>query len=228
MNKNELVNLVSERIEGGKSAASSAVDAVFEAIQETVSRGEKVAITGFGVFEKVERAARTGRNPATGERVEVKAASVPKFRPGTTFRAYVSGAQELVRDAVSTAASTALAAAGLDAGSAMPASRKQVAVPDSPEPAAEEPAPPNMATPSTSTPSTSTPSMLTAAEVTADKVRPAKSTPAKSTAPKPTAAKSPPAKSTAATSTAARKTAATATPATKKVAKKAPARKKAV
>ncbi len=67
MNKNELVNLVSERIEGGKAAATNAVDAVFEAIQETVSRGEKVAITGFGVFEKVERAARTGRNPATGE-----------------------------------------------------------------------------------------------------------------------------------------------------------------
>lgn len=125
MNKNELVNLVSERIEGGKAAAGNAVDAVFETIQETVSRGEKVAITGFGVFEKVERAARTGRNPATGEPVEVKASSVPKFRPGTQFKAYVSGAQDLVRDAVNTARTTAASSARAAAGQLDPASGTQ-------------------------------------------------------------------------------------------------------
>lgn len=103
MNKAELVNRVSDSVEGGRSAAQHAVEAVFDAIQEAVARGEKVAITGFGVFEKVDRAARTGRNPATGEPVEVKASSVPKFRPGSEFKAYVSGAKEFTRGVVTSA-----------------------------------------------------------------------------------------------------------------------------
>ena len=61
MNKSDLVNRVSESIDGGRTAASRAVEAVIEAIQEAVTRGEKVAISGFGVFEKVERAARVRR-----------------------------------------------------------------------------------------------------------------------------------------------------------------------
>jgi DNA-binding protein HU-beta len=103
VNKAELVNRVSESVEGGRTAAQRAVEAVFDAIQEAVSRGEKVAITGFGVFEKVDRAARTGRNPATGEPVEVQASSVPKFRPGSEFKAYVSGAKEFTRGVVTSA-----------------------------------------------------------------------------------------------------------------------------
>ena len=58
MNKSELVGRVSESIDGGRTAANHAVEAVIETIQEAVSRGEKVAISGFGVFERVERAAR--------------------------------------------------------------------------------------------------------------------------------------------------------------------------
>ena len=103
MNKAELINQVSDRVEGGRTAATRAVEAVFAAIQEAVAQGEKVAITGFGVFEKVDRAARTGRNPATGEPVEVKASSVPKFRPGSEFKAYVSGAKEITRGVVTSA-----------------------------------------------------------------------------------------------------------------------------
>lgn len=111
MNKAELISQVSERVEGGRSAATTAVDAVFDAIQEAVAQGDRVAITGFGVFEKVERAARTGRNPQTGEPVEVKAASVPKFRPGSDFKAYVNGAKDFARTAVSTARSAAASSA---------------------------------------------------------------------------------------------------------------------
>jgi DNA-binding protein HU-beta len=107
VNKAELINRVSESVEGGRTAASRAVEAVFDAIQEAVARGEKVAITGFGVFEKVERAARTGRNPSTGEPVEVKASSVPKFRPGSEFKDYVSGAREFTRGVVTQARTAA-------------------------------------------------------------------------------------------------------------------------
>jgi DNA-binding protein HU-beta len=111
VNKAELVNRVSESVEGGRTAASRAVEAVFDAIQEAVARGEKVAITGFGVFEKVDRAARTGRNPSTGEPVEVQASSVPKFRPGSEFKAYVSGAREMARGAVTSAREVAASGA---------------------------------------------------------------------------------------------------------------------
>lgn len=89
MNKRELIDAISGRL-GSKSAASQAVNAVLETIQEAVARGDKVAITGFGVFERAERAARTGRNPATGASIKVPAASVPKFRPGAEFKAAVN------------------------------------------------------------------------------------------------------------------------------------------
>jgi DNA-binding protein HU-beta len=90
VNKSQLVDHIAQQIEGGRSNATKAVDAVFDAIQDAVASGEKVTITGFGVFERAERAARTGRNPATGEPVQVAAALVPKFRPGSEFKARVS------------------------------------------------------------------------------------------------------------------------------------------
>src|SRR6202035_805904 len=77
---------------GDKKAASEAVNAVREPIQSAVASGDKVAITGFGVFEKSERPARTARNPATGDPIEVAASSVPKFRPGADFKALVNDA----------------------------------------------------------------------------------------------------------------------------------------
>ncbi len=94
MNKAELIDSIAARL-GDKKTANQAVEAVIDTITRTVARGEKVAITGFGIFEKVERAARVARNPATGERVKVKKTSVPKFRPGTQLKAVVSGATKL-------------------------------------------------------------------------------------------------------------------------------------
>ena len=90
MNKRELIDAISGRL-GDKKSATEAVNAVLETIQSAVANGDKVAITGFGVFEKTERPARTARNPATGAIIEVPKSSVPKFRAGADFKALVNG-----------------------------------------------------------------------------------------------------------------------------------------
>ena len=89
MNKRDLIDAISGRL-GDKKSATEAVNAVLETIQAAVANGDKVAITGFGVFEKSERPARTARNPATGATIEVPESSVPKFRPGADFKALVN------------------------------------------------------------------------------------------------------------------------------------------
>jgi DNA-binding protein HU-beta len=90
MNKRDLIDAISGRM-GDKKSATEAVNAVLDTIQATVARGDKVAITGFGVFEKAVRPARTARNPATGASIKVPKSSVPKFRPGSDFKALVNG-----------------------------------------------------------------------------------------------------------------------------------------
>jgi DNA-binding protein HU-beta len=111
VNRAELIDQIRDRLGADKRTAESAVDAVLDTIQRAVAAGERVAITGFGVFEKVDRAARTGRNPRTGETVKVKKTSVPKFRPGTQFKGVVSGAIKLgkVADAATKAAAKSTA-----------------------------------------------------------------------------------------------------------------------
>ena len=89
MNKSELIETLSGRL-GDRKSATAALDAVLAEIQNTVAKGDKVSITGFGVFEKRVRAARTARNPRTGEAVKVKKTSVPAFRPGATFKEQVA------------------------------------------------------------------------------------------------------------------------------------------
>jgi DNA-binding protein HU-beta len=96
MNKRDLIDAISGRL-GDRRSATEAVNAVLETIQSTVANGDKVAITGFGVFEKSERQARTGRNPATGAAIQVPASSVPKFRPGTGFKALVNAGNKADR-----------------------------------------------------------------------------------------------------------------------------------
>lgn len=111
MNKAELIDSISARLGDNKKAASEAVEAVIDTITRAVAKGEKVAITGFGIFEKVERAARVARNPATGARVKVKKTSVPKFRPGTHLKAVVSGALKLAAPAKAAPVKAAVKAA---------------------------------------------------------------------------------------------------------------------
>jgi DNA-binding protein HU-beta len=89
VNKAELIEALSGRL-GDRKTATAALDAVLTEIQNAVTKGDKVSITGFGVFEKRDRAARTARNPRTGESVRVKKTSVPAFRPGTSFRELVA------------------------------------------------------------------------------------------------------------------------------------------
>ncbi|ABS03817.1 HU family DNA-binding protein [Kineococcus radiotolerans] len=94
MNKAEMVDALETRL-GGRKEATTAVEAVIELIQLTVAKGDKIAISGFGTFEKQVRNARTGRNPRTGEAVKIKKTSVPRFRPGTAFKEVVSDTKAL-------------------------------------------------------------------------------------------------------------------------------------
>ena len=89
MNKSELIESITGRL-GDRKSATAALDAGLAEIQNAVAKGDKVSITGFGVFEKRVRAARTARNPRTGEAVKVKKTSVPAFRPGATFKDVVA------------------------------------------------------------------------------------------------------------------------------------------
>ncbi|MBN6188592.1 HU family DNA-binding protein [Aneurinibacillus sp. BA2021] len=86
MNKTELITKVSEVAELTKKDATKAVEAVFDAITEALKDGEKVQLIGFGNFEVRERAARKGRNPQTGEEIEIAASKVPAFKPGKALK----------------------------------------------------------------------------------------------------------------------------------------------
>lgn len=97
MNKAQLVEKLADHFDGNKRQAGQALEHVLDTITTSVAKGEKVAITGFGVFEKVVRNARVARNPRTGEKVRVKKTSAPKFRPGAEFKAYVSGAKKVAK-----------------------------------------------------------------------------------------------------------------------------------
>ncbi|MEW2619929.1 HU family DNA-binding protein [Streptomyces sp. NPDC048106] len=96
MNKAQLVEAIAEKV-GGRQQAADAVDHVLDAIVRAVVAGERVSVTGFGSFEKVDRPARYARNPQTGERVRVKKTSVPRFRAGQGFKDLVSGSKKLPR-----------------------------------------------------------------------------------------------------------------------------------
>ncbi|NLI68763.1 MAG: HU family DNA-binding protein [Bacilli bacterium] len=86
MNKTDLINAVAEKSELSKKDAAKAVDAVFETVMDSLAKGEKVQIIGFGNFEVRERAARKGRNPQTGEEIEIPASKVPAFKAGKALR----------------------------------------------------------------------------------------------------------------------------------------------
>jgi DNA-binding protein HU-beta len=94
MNKSELVEAVAKATGSSKQAAAASVDAVFDSIGSALKKGDKVSITGFGTFEVRQRAARTARNPQTGETIKVKASKSPAFRPGKGLKDTVSGAKK--------------------------------------------------------------------------------------------------------------------------------------
>ncbi|MCC3256972.1 HU family DNA-binding protein [Paenibacillus polymyxa] len=86
MNKTDLINQVSESTELSKKDVTKAIDAVFEAIAGALQNGDKVQLVGFGNFEVRERSARKGRNPQTGEEIEIPASKIPAFKPDKALK----------------------------------------------------------------------------------------------------------------------------------------------
>ncbi|GGY44086.1 HU family DNA-binding protein [Streptomyces djakartensis] len=198
MNKAQLVEAIADKM-GGRQQAADAVDHVLDAIVRAVVAGERVSVTGFGSFEKVDRPARYARNPQTGERVRVKKTSVPRFRAGQGFKDLVSGSKKLPRGGE---VSVKKAPKGSLTGGAGATVKKAAA-------------------------KKATAKKAAAAKKTAAKKAPAKKATTKTAAAKKTTAKKAPAKKTTATAktAAAKKTTAKKAPAKKATATKAPAKK---
>ncbi|MEO1199464.1 MAG: HU family DNA-binding protein [Pseudomonadota bacterium] len=91
MNKQDLIDHVADTASIKKTEAAAAVDAVLDGISSSLKSGNEVRLTGFGNFVVNERAASTGRNPRTGDTVQIPAAKVPKFKPGKTLKDAVNG-----------------------------------------------------------------------------------------------------------------------------------------
>lgn len=109
MNKSQLIEALSNHFEGNKKTAQHALESVLDTITREVARGEKVAITGFGAFEKVIRPARAVRNPRSREQGTTQDTAVPKFRAGSELRAAVSGEKKPSEGAGSAGAQTSTA-----------------------------------------------------------------------------------------------------------------------
>ncbi|MER6141739.1 HU family DNA-binding protein [Streptomyces sparsogenes] len=193
MNKAQLVEAIADKL-GGRQQAADAVDAVLDAMVRAVVAGERVSVTGFGSFEKVERPARYARNPQTGERVRVKKTSVPRFRAGQGFKDLVSGSKKLPRGgevAVKKAPKGSLQAAAKKAA-AKKATAKKAA------PAGKKAAPAKKAPAKAAPTAKKAPAKAAAKKTTAKKAAPTK----KATAKKAPAKKAPARKTTAKKTTA--------------------------
>ena len=86
MNKENLIETLHQKLGGTKRAAAEAVETVFDEIAKSLSKGEEVAIAGFGSFRVAKRAGRKGINPRTGQKIQIPAMKVPKFRPSKTLK----------------------------------------------------------------------------------------------------------------------------------------------
>ncbi len=91
MNKAELIEVAAKETGLSKAAANKALDAMVAAVTKAVSKGDTVTLVGFGTFKSAKRAARTGKNPKTGEAIKIAATTVPKFTAGTAFKTAVAG-----------------------------------------------------------------------------------------------------------------------------------------
>jgi DNA-binding protein HU-beta len=86
VNKSELIEHIATDADISKAAATRALESTVDAITAALKKGDSVSLVGFGTFEVSKRAERNGRNPATGAAITIKAASVPKFRPGKALK----------------------------------------------------------------------------------------------------------------------------------------------
>ncbi|MGY4772052.1 HU family DNA-binding protein [Kribbella sp. CWNU-51] len=198
MNKSQLVEALAVHFDGNRRQAQHALESVIDTVErELTKKGGKVAITGFGAFEAIERGARIVRNPRTGETKRAKKTVVPKFRAGAELKAVVSGAKKLPKLVVPKPAATATKAA----------------------------APAKKAAPAKAAPAKAAATRTTATKTAAAKKATATKTVAKK-APAKTVAKKAPAKKAPAKKAPA-KTVAKKAPAKKAPAKKAPAKRAA-
>jgi DNA-binding protein HU-beta len=86
VNKTELIDHIAKSADISKAASARALDAVIGAVKTTLKKNDSVTLVGFGTFSVAKRAARTGRNPRTGAAIKIKAAKVPKFKPGKALK----------------------------------------------------------------------------------------------------------------------------------------------
>ena len=86
MNKTELIDHIAQHADISKAAATRALESTIDAVMTTLKSGDSVSLVGFGTFAVGTRAARVGRNPRTGTEIKIKAAKVPKFRPGKALK----------------------------------------------------------------------------------------------------------------------------------------------
>lgn len=86
MNKTELIEHIAKNADISKAAAGRALESMMGAVKSTLKKGGSVSLVGFGTFAVTKRAGRTGRNPRTGDTIKIKAAKVPKFRPGKALK----------------------------------------------------------------------------------------------------------------------------------------------
>jgi DNA-binding protein HU-beta len=205
VNKSQLIDALAARYEGNRKQAQHALDSVLDTITREVAKGEKVAITGFGSFEKRVREARWVRNPQTGARIKAKKTAVPKFTAGADLKNVVSGAKKLPK--------LTLAANSATARKTSPAGRTTAS--------ATKAAPAKKATAKKTTARKTTAKKTTAKKTTAKKTTAKKTTARKTTARKAPARKT----TTAAKKTTAKKTTARNTPAKKAAASKATAKR---
>jgi DNA-binding protein HU-beta len=222
VNKSEFIDALSSRFEGNKKAASHALESVLDTITREVAKGEKVAITGFGSFEKRVREARWVRNPQTGARIKAKKTAVPKFTAGADLKNVVSGAKKLPKLTLSAGPAAAKKATGPARKAAAAAAKKATpAKKTTTAKTAAKKAPAKKAAPAKKTaPAKKAPAKTT---TTAKKAPAKKAAPAKKTAP----AKKAPAKTTTTAKKAPAKKAPAKAAAKKAPAKKAPAKKTA-
>ncbi|MFK0021792.1 HU family DNA-binding protein [Streptomyces sp. NPDC090798] len=218
MNKAQLVEAIADKV-GGRQQAADAVDAVLDAIVRAVVGGDRVSVTGFGSFEKVDRPARYARNPQTGERVRVKKTSVPRFRAGQGFKDLVSGSKKLPRGGevavkkapkgslTGGAAATVKKAAAKKATTAKRATAAKKTTPAVKKTAAKKTATAAKKTTATAKKTTAKKTTATAKKTAAKKTTAKKATAKKAPAKKATAKKAPAKKSTARKTTAKKATA---------------------
>jgi DNA-binding protein HU-beta len=86
VNKSELIDYIAGSADMSKASAARALEATIDAVKITLKKGDSVSLVGFGTFAATKRAARVGRNPRTGASIKIKAAKVPKFRPGKALK----------------------------------------------------------------------------------------------------------------------------------------------